>query len=410
MTSPPRTGLRARLKLPLVIVVLLLVLGGGAFWRLRHPSKAAPAGPGRIMTAEVTTGDISRSVTALGKLSPMVVIEVGTQVSGLITEMNVDFNSPVKKGQVLARIDSSTFEQKLRQVEADLAATEAEYEQSKLETVRLKGLRDGELISQHEYDQQALSLKRAETAILRGRAAVEDARLDVQRCTITSPIDGVVIHKQADVGKTVAASLSTPTLCVIAQDLAKMQMTAGISEVDVTLVEAGQAVTFTVDAFPGKTFHGRIRQVRNPYTPVDGNNQPSPQGGQGAPPTTYSAIIEVDNAALLLRPGMTATVFIIVQHREKVAQLTNAALRVRPPAGLVITPAAVPAAPAAVPPDGISATVYRVPKGGKATAPEAVQVSLGLTDSFVTEILGGLQPGDTVITSFGQPADAAPGT
>ena len=343
--------------------------------------------------APVARGDIMQAVNTTGQLAPLVSVEVSSQISGLVTEVNVDFNSTVKKGQVLALIDPATYVQRLNQAEADLAAAEASATLVRLSATRLKGLRDQDLVTQADYDQVEAQLEQARATLLTRKAAVQNARVDLERCTITSPIDGIVIFKQVEVGKTVVASFSAPTLFVIAQDLAKMRIIAPISEVDVWAVHPGLAVTFTVDAIPDRTFTGRLTQIRNPYTPSE--KQTTQAAAQQSTITNFDGVIEVDNADLLLRPSLTANVSIVVSRTEDALRIPNGALRVQVP----VNPGS-PVPPPALPSDDSvdHAVVYRLAGGNRNATPEPVLVKLGITDNISTQVLEGLKEGDTVIT------------
>jgi HlyD family secretion protein len=301
----------------------------------------------------------------------------------------------VKKGQVLARIDPSTYEQRVTQAEADLAAAEAASTLVKLSAKRLKDLREKDLVTQADYDQVQAQLEQARATLLTRRAALQNAKLDLSRCTLTSPIDGIVIFKQVEVGKTVVSSFSAPTLFVIAQDLSKMRIIAPISEVDVWAAHPGQAVTFTVDAIPDRTFNGKLTQIRNPYTPSEKQNTQS--AAQQSTITNFDGVIEVDNADLLLRPSLTANVSIVVSKTEGALRIPNGALRVQIPQD----PSSPHPPPPPVPPDSIdTSVVYRLPGGNRNATPEPVLVKLGITDNISTQVLGGLNEGDTVITGI----------
>lgn len=344
--------------------------------------------------APVSRGDIVQAVNTTGQLTPLISVEVSSQISGLVTEVNVDFNSTVKKGQVLARIDPATYEQRVTQAQADLAAAEAASTLVKLSAKRLKDLREKDLVTQADYDAVEAQLEQARATLLTRKAAVENAKLDLSRCTLTSPIDGVVIFRQVEVGKTVVSSFSAPTLFVIAQDLSKMRIIAPISEVDVWAAHPGQAVTFTVDAIPDRTFKGKLTQIRNPYTPSEKQNA---QTAQQSTITNFDGVIEVDNADLLLRPSLTANVSIVVSKTEGALRIPNGALRVQIPQD----PGSPHPAPPAVPPDSVdTSVVYRLPGGNRNATPEPVLVKLGITDNISTQVLAGLNEGDTVITGI----------
>lgn len=305
------------------ILLLLLVLGlAGAGWYYYSVRSRADAAP-EFTTTTVARGEILQQVTATGNLDSVLSVDVGSQISGLIQKLYVDFNSPVKKGDKLAEIDPATYQQKLRQAEANLASAEASNQLQRVNTERVKELYARKLVTQQEYDQATAQLQQSNAQLVTSRATVENAKVDLERCTISSPIDGIVINKQTEEGKTVAASLNAPVLFTIANDLAKMQITAAVAEADVGSVAEGQQVTFTVDAFPNRSFRGQVIQVRN--APKTANNV-----------VTYDTIISVDNRDLKLRPGMTANVSIIVARRDNVLRIPNSTLRLRIPESVAV--------------------------------------------------------------------------
>ncbi len=303
------------------VVILLAISGLGwagiRYWR--HPDATALA----FKTAPVTRGDIVQSVTANGSLTPVRLVEVGSQISGVITKINVDFNSPVKAGEVVAQIDPATYERALGQVQAELANSEAALELAELNFDRGKELMDSNLISKSEYDQLRVALSQAKAEVKTRQANVERAKVDLSRTTIYAPMDGVVITRRVEAGQTVAASMNTPTLFTVANDLAQMQIEAAVSEADVGGVEEGQKVQFSVDAFPGRSFDGKVQQVR--YAPTTNQNV-----------VTYTTVVAVDNKDLKLRPGMTATARFFTAERKGVLKIPNAAVRFRPPAAAAI--------------------------------------------------------------------------
>ena len=317
-------------------LVLLIVLGGATAGGIYYARKSDDTLP-EIRTATVNRGDIVQQVTANGQISPVKNVTVGTQVSGIIKEMFVDFNSRVTNNQVIARIDPSTYEQNLEQAQAELANGKAGLEYADLNYKRSKGLREASLVSASDYDKAIVDLHQAEAVVRMREAAVKKAAVDLERTTIFAPIDGVVISRNVDVGQTVAASFNTPTLFNIANDLTKMQIEAMVSEADVGGVEEGQTVNFSVDAFPQKKFRGTVRQLR--FAPSTNQNV-----------VNYTTVVEVSNAELKLRPGMTANANIVITERKGVLQVPNAALRFRPPPGSVIQSGtnATPAAAAKV--------------------------------------------------------------
>lgn len=434
----------SRLRGPLFVLILIAAAAGGWFYYQRG-NAPKPV----FTTATVSRGTISQVVTASGTLQPVTSVEVGSQISGLVTEVLADYNSPVKTGQLIARIDASTYEQRLRQAEADLASTQANHALVRLNTERTRALRESNLVSQQELDQANAQLAQADANLLTREAAVENARVDLSRCSIFSPIDGIVIDRQVDVGKTVAASFNAPVLFIIANDLANMQINAAISEADIGTVETGMAVNFTVDAFPGRMFRGRVEQIRN-----------SPKIEQNV--VTYQTIIAVRNEDLRLKPGMTANVSIVIAQRDNTVRIPNAALRARipesllPPSPAPVAGAAAPAPAAPVPatreqmmalmrdagfspgsgppsaevrerlaqlakerglelptmggggrrpersgeaPAITTRTVYKF--GGTPEKPvlTAVTVKLGITDGSNTEVIEGLEDGDVLVAS-----------
>lgn len=319
------------------LLLLLVVIGvAGAGWYYYSARSRADSAP-EFTTTTVARGDILQQVTATGQLDSVISVDVGSQISGLIQKLYVDFNSPVKKGDKLVEIDPATYQQKLRQAEANLASAEASNQLQKVNTERVKELFQQKLVTRQEFDQAVAQLQQSNASLVTARATVENAKVDLERCTITSPIDGIVINKQTEEGKTVAASLNAPVLFTIANDLSKMQITAAVAEADIGSVAEGQQVTFTVDAFPNRAFRGQVVQVRN--APKTTNNV-----------VTYDTIISVDNRDLKLRPGMTANVSIVVARRDNVLRIANAALRLRVPETVAVKrdePAAAKTDPAA---------------------------------------------------------------
>lgn len=302
---------------------IILAIAGGAAWAGINYWKRPKSAALEFKTLAVTRGDITQSVTANGSLTPVRMVEVGSQISGTITNIAVDFNSRVRAGDIIAQIDAATYERALLLSDAELANAKASLRLAQLNFARAKELFSSKLISSSEYDQTDASLLQAEAIVKMREANVERARVDLSRATIYAPMDGVVITRKVDAGQTVAASMNTPTLFVIANDLAKMQIEAAVSEADVGGVEAGQEVLFNVDAFPERSFQGRVEQVR--FAPTTNQNV-----------VTYTTVVAVDNQDLKLRPGMTANARFITAKRTGVLTIPNAAARFRPPAGAVV--------------------------------------------------------------------------
>ena len=312
--------------------VLALAVAGAGAGAWVHFRGANGGGATAYKTVALERGGISQAVTANGALGAMQTVAVGSEVSGKIVELWADYNSAVTNGQVLARLDASTYERELEQAEAERESAKASLKLAEANFTRARELRELELVSQADYDQAEATLAQARASLQVREASLNKVRVDLEKTTIFSPMDGVVISRAVDVGQTVAASLNAPTLFTLAQDLRRMRIEAQISEADVGGVEEGQAVTFTVDAYPARTFTGLVDQVR--FEPVT---------NQGV--VSYVAIVDVDNGDLKLRPGMTANASVVIASREDVLRLPNAALRFRPPEGAAV---AAPARPEGV--------------------------------------------------------------
>jgi HlyD family secretion protein len=344
-------------------------------------------------TATITRGPITQAVTATGTLNPVVNVQVGSQVSGNIAKLFVDFNSQVKAGQVVAQIDPALFQATVTQAEGDLANAQAALELAKVNAKRTQDLFAKKTSSEADVDQAMATLHQAEANVKIKQGALDKAKADLDHCTITSPIDGVVISRSVDVGQTVAASLQAPVIFAIANDLTKMQIDANVAEADVGVVKVDQNVDFTVDAFPMQTFQGKVVQVRN--APITVQNV-----------VTYDTVIGVSNPDLKLKPGMTANVAIIIAHKDDVLQIKNAALRYRPPDATPVESKRTSGSRPGRPGSGRSGatqegraerTVYVLPSG--ASRPQPVQVKTGISDGITTEVIEGLKEGDRVVTA-----------
>jgi HlyD family secretion protein len=320
-----------RLRYALIAAVAVLAAAIGV-WRMRSEAKPTTS----METARLERGRIVARVTASGTLSAIVTVQVGSQVSGRVAELRVDFNSKVRKGELIAKIDPQLFQATVEQQRANLAAAQGNLAKARAQAVdaqrqadRAQALAAKKLIAQADADTaisnaEALlaGVQAAEGQVAQTRAALNSALVNLAYTDIRSPTNGVVISRNVDVGQTVAASLQAPTLFVIAEDLAKMQVDTNVAEADVGRLRAGMDATFTVDAYPSETFKGKVRQVRN-----------APQTVQNV--VTYDAVIDVDNPDLKLKPGMTANVTFIYAEKDDVLKVPNAALRFKPPAGLV---------------------------------------------------------------------------
>ncbi|HEX9048598.1 MAG TPA: efflux RND transporter periplasmic adaptor subunit [Verrucomicrobiae bacterium] len=375
------------------LLVAVLAGAGGGYYYIRHKHSEVL----NFNTVTVTRGELTATVTATGTLNPVKSVQVGCQVSGRISDIFVDFNSEVKSGDLIARIDPRTYQALVESAQADLANATANLELQRVQERRAAELYTNHLVSASDYDTALATLHQAEASVKIKQASLDNARANLEYTKISSPVDGVVISRAVDVGQTVAASFNTPTLFLIANDLTKMQIDAAVSEADVGGVIEKQQVDFTVDAYPLRTFHGSVTQVRNSPTTV--NNV-----------VTYDAVIGVTNSDYKLKPGMTANVSIIAAQRENALRLPNAALRFRPPDNAVVLTNELVALPeataAAAGPGGGKRkgnrnvrTVY-VLTGDLEHAPalKPVQVKTGITDGISTEIVEGLKEDDKVVS------------
>lgn len=301
------------------VLLALLAAGWFAYTKFKKPTEAAIT----YRTTSVTRGDIVQNVTANGQLNPVITVAVGSQVSGNILKLYADFNSRVTNDQLIAELDPATYQSRVIQAEGELANARAQSALARVNARRAAELLKSSLVAQSDYDQTMADLAQREATVTMREAALTNALVDLSRTKIYSPIDGTVISRNVDVGQTVQASFTAPTLFNIANDLAKMEIGAMVSEADIGGVEEGQSATFTVEAFPARTFSGKVRQVRN-----------QPSTNQNV--VNYATIIVVSNDDLKLKPGMTANVSITTAKKEKVLKLPNAALRFRPPEGAVL--------------------------------------------------------------------------
>ena len=399
-----------------IVIAAILAAAGGGWWYHTRDHDGAP----EYQTMPVTRGDVIQAVTATGTLNPVTNVTVGSQISGIIQSLGADWNSHVKAGQVVAQLDPATYKASVAQAEGDLANAKATLELNQIEAKRSTELFNNKLISESDYDTAVANLHQAEAMVRIKEAALSNAKVNLSRCTIYSPVDGIVISRNVDIGQTVAASLQAPTLFVIANDLAQMQIDANVAEADVGGVEENQKVNFTVDAFPYRTFHGKVVQVRN-----------SPSTVQNV--VTYDTVIGVNNADLKLKPGMTANVSIITAEHTNTLKIPNAALRFRMPESESTNSTRTASGgqrggggPGSVAgggfPGGVKKplgeknvrTIYVLPAEQDAkrdeVQPKPVQIKIGINDGIATEVLEGLNEGDRVVTgvTLSSVADASP--
>ncbi len=370
-----------RRSFPLLVAVI------GLFVLLFAVHQCQQRGAANYQTTAVSRGAITQAVTATGTLNPVVNVQVGSQVSGNVAKLFADFNSQVKAGQVVAQIDPALFQATVTQAEGDLASAQAALELAKVNATRTQELFAKKNSSQADLDQAMANLHQAEANVKIKQGALDKAKADLDHCRITSPVDGVVISRNVDVGQTVAASLQAPVIFTIANDLTKMQIDSNVAEADVGAVVVDQTVDFTVDAFPNRTFHGKVVQVRN--APITVQNV-----------VTYDTVIGVSNPDLKLKPGMTANVSIIVAHRDDALQIKNAALRYRPADAPTPAETRSTSSPKGAGPSGgrerrNERTVYVL----SGSHPHAVQIKTGISDGVITEVADGLKEGDRVVTA-----------
>ncbi len=355
-------------------IVLFLVVAG-VFVYFMNGDKNQGSG---FATATISRGNLRQVVTATGEIQPLNTINVGSQVSGTIEAIYVDYNSKVKKGDVLLKIEPSVLQASVDEAEASLVSAESQRNYAKSEYERNKALYDDGFISRAELEQSQTTYEQAEQSVNRMRSQYDRAVTNLGYATITSPVDGTVISRQVDVGQTVAASFQTPDLFEIAEDLSKMQIETAVSEADIGMITEGLPVTFTVDAYPTQTFEGTVRQVR--LSPTITSNV-----------VVYTVVIDVDNTDLRLKPGMTAFVTILISERTDVWKVQNSALILRNFDGIVENPGD------ATPADHLA--IQRMVDGELTVV--LVPYEKGLVTATETEIVSDeIQEGDRII--FGQ--------
>jgi HlyD family secretion protein len=417
-----------RKRILFIILTILVLAGTGYGFRLW--SQGAKESP--YISVEVQKGNVTQVVTATGSLSAVITVQVGSQVSGAIDKLFADFNSKVKKDQVVAQINQDKFKATVDQARANLLAAQANVTKAKASMEdaqrtldRNKELKKRDLIAQSEfdtsqaaYDSAAAQYEVNKAQVNQAEAALNQSSVDFNNTVIRSPVDGIVVSRNVDVGQTVAASLQAPVLFLIANDLSKMQVDTNVSEGDVGNVWVGQDVTFAVDAYPSRRFKGTVQQVRNAAIMVQNV-------------VTYDAVVGVDNKELLLKPGMTANVEFLVSRKEDVLKIPNAALRFRPLSERQ-PPAQVAAAGQAGGP-GPEAGGGAGRRGGSPNAGQGsrnreggvnrqgtvytirdqkaipVRVRLGISDGSYSEVVAGdLKAGDQIILSMASQTSSTP--
>jgi HlyD family secretion protein len=393
--APSRSRSRRVVRALLWGAIVALILGAIALVYYRHTHSAPVM---HYETAGVDRGTIAAKVTATGNLSALLTVQVGSQVSGRVQELFVDYNSTVKKGETIAKLDPVLFQAALQQARANLLSTEGVLKKDQAQEInmqaiynRTKLLQAALVMAQSDLDTAEANYEAAKAQIEADQSNLESARallnqaqVNLDYTTIISPIDGTVISRNVDVGQTVAASFQAPTLFVIAQDLRRMQVDTNVGEADVGRLFAGMTATFTVDAFPNQQFTGRLRQIRN-----------AAQTTQNV--VTYDAVIDVENPKLLLRPGMTANTSFVAAQKDSVVRLRNAALRFEPDTQ-ILTRIGVKDPLQTVSSQDPNRKKVWVLRDGK---PVPVAVSTGVSDGTWSELVeGDVQPGDILITDM----------
>lgn len=353
-------------------IILVAIVAGTTVYFMGGSSNNQGTG---FATATITKGDLRQVVTATGEIQPLNTINVGSQVSGTIEAIYVDYNSKVKKGDVLLKIEPSVLQASVDEAYASLVSSESQRNYAKSEYERNKTLFDAGFISRAELEQSQTTYEQAEQNVNKMKSQYDRAVTNLGYATITSPVDGTVISRQVDVGQTVAASFQTPDLFEIAEDLSQMQIETSVSEADIGMIAEGQSVTFTVDAYPSQTFEGFVRQVR--LSPTITSNV-----------VVYTVVIDVDNTDLRLKPGMTAFVTILISEKKDIWKVQNSALILRSFDGIVADPGD------ATPSDHLA--IQRMVNGEPTVV--LVPYEKGLVTATETEIISDdIQEGDRVI-------------
>jgi HlyD family secretion protein len=383
---------RARLTVGVVVTAAVAAV---AYWYWAPDDAAVPA----FRTAAVTRGDVVDAVDATGTLQAVTTVQVGSQVSGTIKTLGVDFNSRVRRGQVIAELEPSLFEAQVAQARASVARMEADTERADMQLddarrklARARELADRQLIPKTDLESAEMTASEAganlaslHAQVAQAKAALHQTEVNLAHTIITAPIDGIVISRNVDVGQTVAASMQAPTLYVIAQNLARMRVEASIAEADIGRIAAGQPASFRVDAYPGVVFSGTVTEVR--LAPVVQQNVVS-----------YVTVIDAPNSDLRLKPGMTATVTVEIARATSVLRVPNAALRLKPPAHLLTSDAPPPSSARHDDEDGQARSVVWMVAGERL---RALPVRVGISDGSYTEVSAdGLSEESQVVMSI----------
>ncbi len=363
--------MKKRTKIILAVLALLIIAGIIATVANKGKNEVI-----NFQTTQVEPGDISTTITATGTIEPVKTVDVGTQVSGIVKRLYVDYNSVVRRGQVIAELDRTNLLSDLTSMQAHLRSAQIELDYQKKNFARFAELKQKDLVSLSEYDVALENYRKAQESVRIAQQDVARAKTNLSYATVYSPIDGVVIGKSVEEGQTVASSFSTPSICRIAKDLTDMQCIAKVDEADIGEVREGQRVTFTVDAYPDDVFSGSVKQVRQ--NPVTTNNV-----------VTYEVVISAPNADLKLKPGLTANITIYTMERSRVMSVPAAALRFTPEPSVFGKKYVIK--------DTTAEHKLWTLDGNVLTAHK---VEIGVTDGTRTEVIGGLKEGTSVIQTF----------
>ncbi len=360
-------------KTKIILTILIVCIVIGVIWT------CSGSGSKYKVTYESETvqkRNISSSVTATGTVEPVTKVEVGTQVSGIVSKLYADYNSNVKKGEIVAELDKTNLLNELASAKSNLASSKSEYEYQLKNYTRMKTLHEKQLISDNDYESALLSYEKAKNTYETNKNEVSKAQTNLGYATITSPIDGIVLSREVEEGQTVNAGMETPTLYIIARDLTDMRVIANVDEADIGGVKEGQRVSFTVDAYPNDTFEGKVTQVRQEAT-------------EESNVVTYEVVISAPNPDLKLKPGLTANVTIFILERDNVLSVSAKALRFTPSESLVGPEDEI------IDCEGTHKVWTREGKTFKAHA-----VELGISNGSLTEILNGITEGTQIITDL----------
>lgn len=365
-------------KIILIAVAVVVVAGAGIWFFAGSPTKHKVT----YATVTVSKGDISNSVTATGTIEPVTEVEVGTQVSGIIDKIYVDYNSTVTKGQLIAEMDRATLQSELASQQATYDGAKAEYEYQKKNYERSKGLHEKSLISDTDFEQALYNYQKAKSSYDSSKASLAKAERNLSYATITSPIDGVVISRDVEAGQTVASGFETPTLFTIAADLTQMQVVADVDEADIGGVEEGQRASFTVDAYPNDTFDGVVTQIR-----LGDASSTSSTSSSSSTVVTYEVVISAHNPDQKLKPRLTANVTIYILDKKDVLSVPNKALRFVPEKPLI----------------GANDIVKDCEGEHKLWTREGMTftahpVEVGISNGISTEIISGIAEGSKVVS------------